>query len=103
MNNERTDIKELLRELELVFALPDHRTLHPSREPAITNFRPDYFSPDENALLIAKSEMVKTGLGTYRKKYDFPITSQKIGEVISYATPSMISSLGARVVIYERI
>ena len=96
-------MKKPLEELELVFALSDHRTLRPNREPAIMNFRPDYFSPKEYALLIAKSKMVETGLGTYHKKYDFPIASRNIGEVIIGADRSMIPSLIARVVIYEKI
>ena len=47
--------------------------------------------------------MVETGLGTYHKKYDFPIASRRIGEVIIGVDEAMIPSLAARVVIYERI
>ena len=96
-------MKKPLEELELVFALPDHKTRNPIRDPVITNFRPDYFSSEEYAMLIGKSEIVETRLGTYRRKHDFPIRSQEIGDVVSYATPSMIPSLSARVVIYEKI
>lgn len=103
MTNEPTDISELFPELELVFALPDHKTPRPDRRPVVTNFRPDYFVPDEYDQLVTKAETVETRLGTYRKRYDFPIASRDIGTVIYGADGSMIPSLGARVVIYERV
>ena len=96
-------MKNPLEELELVFALPDHRTLHSCREPAIINFRPDYFSPQEYTHLLEKKAVIETEFGTYRKRYDFPILSRRITEIIANATPNMIPSLYARVIIYEKV
>ena len=102
MTNKQADQSGPLQKLELVFALSDHRALRPSREPVITNFRPDYFSPQERAQLYSKQEKVETGLGVYHKKYDYPIFSREIGQFIDGAREDMVPSLAARVVIYHR-
>jgi len=102
MTNNQTNIEDYLQELELVFALPDHKIRYPKRRPVITNFRPDYFGSDEYEKFITKAQIVETRLGTYSKKYDFSIASRNVKTVISGSDESMIPSVAARVVIYER-
>ncbi|MBI4152730.1 hypothetical protein HY495_03400 [Candidatus Woesearchaeota archaeon] len=102
MANEQTEVSGCLQNLEMVFALPDHRIRHPNRNLVITNFRPDYFSPDEYDKLVARVEKVETGLGIYCKKYDFLILSKNVGEVIFGVDGNIIPSRIARVVIYEK-
>lgn len=95
-----------LQQLELVFALPDHKTRYsnqrPDSRPVIINFRPDYFSQNEYSGLINKDELVETELGTYYKKYDLTIMSRRIAEIIDGLSSDMIPSSIVRVVVYER-
>lgn len=95
-----------LEQLELIFALPDHKTRYSNQcldqRPIIMNFRPDYFSPDKYSRLIDKDELVETGLGTYHKKNDFTTTSRRLAEVIDSLDFNLIPRSIVRVVIYEK-